>query len=483
MKRIIPFLVALTMVVCLSACTSGGNGNSSGNGSGTDEVKNELLGDEYKLNYTSDKEFLIYPYGGVPGKLRVYDANGALIQDNIEISDDQMREYYRQLKETGMTMTSGGYYMTYQDYVRQLKFCEEFDIKMMVYDANLVALLKNTGIGNGEAVTTILENYHELFESPAFAGISVDDEPSPAELSGFKTALQRWRLIEEIEGRELIFYINLFPSIAFRTSSDGTFSDYIAKFVSEVDVDYVCYDHYVLFKGRDGNYLGKDFLYNLITARLNGGGRKMYTVLQSIKYGGLNRELECADDVTFQMYGAIACGYEGFGWFCFWPPVPNDGATNFGAAAYDRQTNQPTPTYYYLKEGINEVKKLQDVFFNFEWQGIRTVIGTDNNDGGENEDFIMSAAGEISTPGILGVKTQQDTVIGVFKDKEGQDGYMVVPFVEPSSGLKNKVSIQFAGCTKVAVWENGEQKVYTAPDGKFNFTQTSGDGYFIVPLA
>ena len=47
----------------------------------------------------------------------------------------------------------------------------------------------------------------------------------------------------------------------------------------------------------------------------------------------------------------------------------------------------------------------------------------------------------------------------------------------------DKVEIQFKNCTKVAVWENGEQVVYSAPDGKLVLNQVAGDGYFVVPLA
>jgi len=487
-KRMIALVLSCLMLFAVVGCEGGTQTGSTESESqseiGGTTVKNEILGQEEHLNYTSDKEFLIYPYGGVPGKLNVYDKNGGVIEEGVAITDAQMLEYYQQIKDVGMTMTSGGYLnMTYNDYIRQMEFCEQVGVKMMVYDANLVAILRNESITDGVAVDTILTQYEDMFASPAFAGISVDDEPTPKELEGFKTALRRWRIVEEFVGKDLIFYINLFPSIAFRQESDGTFDEYIRKFVEHVDVDYVCYDHYVLKNGRDGNYITKDFLYNLITAKLNSGDRKNYTVLQSIKYGGTNRAMQCKEDITFQMYGAIACGYEGFGWFCFWAPVPFDGATTFGDGAYDRQTNQPNDTYYYMKDGINQVKKMQDVFFNFEWQGIKTVIGTDNQDGGENEDFILSKAGEIETPEIKNVKTQQDTVIGVFKGLDGKDGYMIVPFVEPSSKLENKVEIQFKNCTKVAVWENGEQVVYSAPDGKLVLNQVAGDGYFVVPLA
>lgn len=487
MKRHI--LLSLLLLVCLFVvgCTNNSttkekdtttkNDNTSTNTE--EEPKQELLDESYNLDYESEKEFVVYPYGGVPGKLNIYDKNGNVVESNVPISDEKLLEYYTQIKEAGFTVTTGGYInMTIDDYRRALPVCEQLGLKMMIYDGTLVNLLMDQKRTDGVVVDDILNRYEDIFNSPAFYGIEVDDEPTPAELSGFKTALRRWQFLCP----DKMFYINLFPSIAFSSSSDGNFETYIQKFCEEVDVDYVCYDHYPLQYGREGNYLRDDFLYNLVTCQLNSRDRRHFTVLQSIKYGGLHRELQSSRDVTFQAYSAIACGYEGFGWFCFWPPVPFDGATHFGDGSYDRITNEPTDSYYYIKDGLNEIRKLEDVFFNFTWEGINTVIGEKNDFGGENTDFMYSTKAVVESERIESIKTEQDTLVGIFKDAQGNDGFMVVNFTEPSLDNTNKVTIKFKDCTKVAVWVDGEQKVYSVTDGTFVFTQSSGDGYFIVPI-
>lgn len=103
------WILSLFMLFSSAACAVEANSgeSSSGSFSGSDDtpVKNEVLGEEEHLHYESDKEFLIYPYGGVPGKLRVYDKNGGIIEEAVEISDEQMLEYYKQIKDVGMTMT------------------------------------------------------------------------------------------------------------------------------------------------------------------------------------------------------------------------------------------------------------------------------------------------------------------------------------------------------------------------------------------
>ena len=476
-QRLLSCFVAGFLACAAVSCGTGGGSSESEPAGPVGE--NELLGEEELLYYQSEKNFLMYPYGGVPGKLRVYDENGGIVEDNIPIPDDQLTEYYRQIKDAGMNMTSGGYInMTYSDYVRGLKVCEEVGLTMMVYDQTLVSILMNDRLSDATAIDQVLTNYAELFESPAFAGISVWDEPSPSQLNLFETALRRWKILAP----EKLFYINLFPSIAFSDSSSGSFQDYIRAFVEKVDVDYVCYDHYPLKSNGKNNYLRDDFLYNFAMVRKNCAGRKAYTVLQSVKYGGTNRALVGAEDVTFQVYSALAYGFEGFGWFTFWPPVPNDGVTSFGEAAYDRQTNQPTDTYYYIKEGLNEIRLLEDVYFNFTWKGTRNVIGEKNDNGGENYDFALAAFAETETPRIESVTAEQDTVIGVFGDSSGNDAFMVVNYTEPSRKLDDKVVLKFKDCTKAAVWENGVQKVYKVENGYLTLHLKGGDGFVVVPV-
>lgn len=474
-KKIIAAIIAVLMLFSFAAC---------GQSAKPDVVKdNELLSDGEKLTYVSDKEFLMYPYGGVPGKLRIYDKNGGIVEDNIPISDEDLEKYYKQIKDAGMNMASGGYInMTYSDYLRGLKVCEKIGLKMMVYDQPLVTLLMNDKMSDAVVIDQVFSDYSDMLASPAFAGISVWDEPSVSQLGTFKVALERWKMICDTIGEEKIFYINLFPSIAFSSSTYGTFEDYIKGFVEKVDVDYVCYDHYPLQTSGRLNYLRDDFLYNLATVKANSDGRRTFTVLQSVQYGGVHRALSGAADVTFQVYSALCYGFEGFGWFTFWPPVPNDGATTFGDAAYDRQTNQPTDTYYYIKDGLNEIRKLEDVYFNFEWKGTKTVIGTENDNGGENYDFSLAAFTEVKTDRIETVKAERDTVIGVFEDKDGNDGFMIVNYTEPSANLDNKVVLKLKDCTKAAVWENGEQKVYKVENGYLTLYQKSGDGFFVVPI-
>lgn len=480
MKKIPAILCAtlLAAVLALSGCADAKSG-------GSEEQTEEPLA------FAERGEFMMgCLYGGVPGGLNVYDANDNLVQQNVPIPDVQYMQYYRELKEAGFTMVSGGYHnMNYQAYLRGLKACEEVGLKMLVYDADLVRLLMNENKSDEQVAREAKEYYGAYFDSPAFAGISVADEPayttaSPANANhilAYKKAKQRWDTI--CPGK--LFYINLLPIVAGAGRVSDNYGNYIKQFTDNIDDTYFSYDHYVMHTGSKGNYLGKTFIQNFVTAKMAAPDARAWTVLLSIKH--LNyRELTKTSEATFQLYTALACGYEGFSWFCFWPPVPNDGANTFGAAAYDRQTNQKTATYDIIKNANNEVKQLQNAYFHFDWKGIKTVIGTENDYGGERDDFAYAAAAEVQTDRIASVKTQQDTLIGVFKAKEGvegfTDGYMLVNYTEPSEDHENKIELTFTDCTRAAIFEKGVQRVVKVTDGKLTLTQRGGDGTFVIPL-
>ena len=110
------------------------------------------------------------------------------------------------------------------------------------------------------------------------------------------------------------------------------------------------------------------------------------------------------------------------------------------------------------------------------------TIGSENDNGGENEDFAISEEAVVESPRVKKIESTQDTLTGVFKDKDGRDGYMVVNYTEPSAGLVNNVRMYFNDFNGALLIENGEQRVVTSINGYIEFSQNSGDGTFVIPL-
>ncbi|MCQ2399749.1 MAG: hypothetical protein MJ072_04515, partial [Clostridia bacterium] len=78
--------------------------------------------------------------------------------------------------------------------------------------------------------------------------------------------------------------------------------------------------------------------------------------------------------------------------------------------------------------------------------------------------------------------SEKDTVVGVFKDGEGRDGFMVCNYDLPSSKDKNVVEITFNGCTQVVCYINGQKTDVPSNNGKIKLELKASDAAFIIPL-
>lgn len=473
MKKTITFLTALLLAFAVCAC----GGNESKPTPVTDPTKQEEV-----PVYTTDKSMMFGMWIGVPGVMPVYeDRNGedVLISDGAPLSDEKFREYYRDIKDAGFSIADIGYYgVNYDTNLRALAMAEEMGLKQLVYDAELLRILENAdgSLTDDRIIRVIKVQYKAYLDSPAFAGIRVRDEPAYDEIPKYEHMCDLWNQIAP----GTIFYMNLLPVVASKTVTAEDYRDYIKQYVNYVDTPYVSYDHYVLKTNGRQNTVDSSFLVNFKNVRQAAPDRDAWVILLAIKHLQY-RELTSAADCGFQAYSAMAFGFTGVSWFCFWPPVPFDGAVYFGNGAYDRRGNK-TPTYDYIKDTQLEIRKFENIYLNFDWKGILTVIGEENDNGGENAAFASVQDAVIESERVKSVKAQQDTLVGVFKDGAGRDGYMVVNYTEPSAGLKNKVTLSFNNCTRAVVVTDGVEKVVDAANGVVEFTQNAGDGTFVIPL-
>ena len=82
---------------------------------------------------------------------------------------------------------------------------------------------------------------------------------------------------------------------------------------------------------------------------------------------------------------------------------------------------------------------------------------------------------------IKNVKNSEDTVIGYFRDQNGNDGFMVNNFTEPSYGKRDNVSITFENATKAVVIFEGEKKTADLSDGTLALSLAGGAAAFVIP--
>ena len=113
-----------------------------------------------------------------------------------------------------------------------------------------------------------------------------------------------------------------------------------------------------------------------------------------------------------------------------------------------------------------------------------TVLG-ENNENGFNNAFRFLDKGfaiEEHTR-ISDIYCQQDTVIGCFKDADGNDGFMVTNYADPVKNKSSRTSIAFNDAEAVAVYRLGEKRIIELGENKTLYiTLLPGEGMFVIPL-
>ncbi len=480
MKKFLSTFFASLMLFSLAACNNGGD--SSG----------PATQPEPEPIYTSEEKFEIGMWVGVDDKIVTYDDWGKEIS-STPLTDEQFLEKYQEIADAGFTVAYPGYsYMLWHTEVynkRCLEAASKVGIKQIIslstlreffstaktlYDAG--ALTKEAAV---EKVRALLKPYTEYEYADALYGVMIQDEPDASKFDQLGFA-------EEIFAEaapDLMFYTNLFPVIAQGTQLSGTevgisYDTYIAQYLEKIKTPYISYDHYPLYKSR--NYrLEASFLQNMEIIRGaiddEGENRKMWTFLQSISYGSSNRALESVGDASFQMYSFLAYGGDAVQWFCYACPPPSDGATFFGNTALIDRNYEKTDTYTYVQTANQYVQALMPWYKNFEWQGVMTT----SEDGGEgNFERIKKMSG---TDTLSKVEGTADGLVGVFEDKDGRDGYMVVNFTDPARKIANTISLSVNGVHNAIVVKNGVKTTVPVKDGKITIAMEAGEGCFVIP--
>lgn len=419
------------------------------------------------------------------------------------LTDAEILQQYEYVKDAGITIAFPGYYNmgdgrgTYN--MKVLKAAHDVGIKQIIADNALRSLLMSAkgtldATEESEKATKeaelveqakeLIKKYTESDYADALYGFMIKDEPGTNMFDQLGVAER----IFKQAAPDLMFYCNLFPVIAGGAQLSGgngsvNYNTYLNKWVQTVDTDYISYDHYPLFyNGRDYS-IEASFLYNMdamqTLVRDEGKDRRVWTFLQSIQYGGRNRALESTADATFQAYSFFAYGGDGIQWFCYCCPPGNDGATNFGNNALINRDLEKTDTYTYVKNANDYINALMPYYENFDWQGV--ILSSVYDDGG-NFDYLANSENVMtSTKALKKFESTEDAFAGVFEDKDGNQGFMVVNFTDPALKRKNEVTLTFNSAKNAVVVINGVKKVMSVKNNKLKLTLNEGDGAFVLP--
>ena len=286
--------------------------------------------------------------------------------------------------------------------------------------------------------------------------------------------------------KDKLFHVNLFPSYGSAHFSGHSLEEYVQHYIDAVlakveSPKTLGLDNYSLLNNGEENYIRPSYLTDLFTVSnaaraYNSRSDKTSDItvgfcIQSFVDTGI-RDIQCREDISFQTNTCLAMGAKYFEYFLY-----NPAANMIGI----KQNGEKRPLYDYVKETNEELQKWDHVIMAFDWLGAVTVDGSDEH---ENETAFISAASQelAELQMVESVKSRLDTLIGEFKDADGNYGYMTVNYTEPSNHKIDYVVFTFPEeVREVLVYQKGEPQVYQPEAGQLTLRIEAGDAAFVIP--
>lgn len=321
-------------------------------------------------------------------------------------------------------------------------------------------------------------NVH-LYEShPAFIGNHMHDEPVPTLFPRLKKSVSIYK--ERLPGK--LCFINLFQGMVSTGVGAASFKSYLSDFLDITGADFLSYDHYPLLQS--GGVRG-DYLSDMETAAhvAKSRGVPLHNYLLSIPhtaFAGIYRS-PSEEDLRWQVACDLTYGLKGFTYFTYgsFDIYHND---SYGDALVSRYGNK-TPLYYYAQKVNNEALAWDHVYLSYEWQNTAFLRGSKKRQSDIIDNLAYSIDASKEKPdGVKSLSSDEDILMGLFKDADGRRGYMLTNAVNPALKCAASVTVGFNGYDGVQVYEKGVPKIYALEKGKISLVLEPGEGKFMIPL-
>ncbi len=309
--------------------------------------------------------------------------------------------------------------------------------------------------------------------------IHVYDEPD------YKTIDDCKRLTKEIE--EKVDYLpvvtNLFPAYVPDRYLGSTYEEYIDKAFKELiepckNGKITSCDFYP-FEVADGVVsMNEKWVYNhkLFADYAKRYGAEIEWCIQTCNYY-LHRIVR-VEDILMQMYMALAFGAKQIILFTYGTPLLNPDFPE-GCNGMIGHNYQPTSMYYDTKEAIKELRKIERVCKNFDYNGMKSYIGKNNSEK-KNAAFTYLKDEMQEFKHIKEVESEEDTVVTEMYDaKNGLYGYYVINYTDPFFRKTDKVKIRLKGANAMVALIKGEHKEFAGETTEIELE--AGAGIFIIP--
>lgn len=336
---------------------------------------------------------------------------------------------------------------------------------------------------------------------PAIKGFAICDEPSWLQVLELRASYLPW-FNENYGNGNYKFYNNFFTaqSALIGKDFDGevkNYDDYCNFYIEEVllkalDDGSKTYSHDIYPLGAKNGELvtHTGWLranYNTATY-CKKFGLTMGTYIQAYEGYADTVLPSSAAEIKFMLYTDIAFGSRQIMYFGY-------KETTDQGLIYPMMTQSgvPNPLYYYVQEGNREIAKIDHVLLDFDdWQGIYTFVGTGNKlpytehfdkivPNKSLEEFAETTKLE-SLTGVTKFKSKYNSIVGEFKDSNGNTGFLLQNFDDRNLTRSNKVKITFENADGVLYYRKGEPIVQGLINHKFEIELDMCEGIFLIPL-
>jgi len=258
---------------------------------------------------------------------------------------------------------------------------------------------------------------------PAFAGVTVKDEPGYSMFSDLAAVTEQWQAREDLKGT--LPYVNHLPNYAAMgqlywqadwdwvtpVPSNAPFSTYkqwVELYCQMVDTQVFCYDYYP-FNDANTNFLG-GYYQNLsdvrsVTQKYN---VPFWMFAQSGTFGSSAncRTLSYAE-IGFSVHTQLAYGSKGVNYFNYYAPLSYSGSQT--ACCVDKNNNK-TVTYDRVQKINKQIAAVGEVLLKCKSVGIIQV---------NNSIDPIPASDKISSYGALTSATGYgDSIVGCFEYRD-----------------------------------------------------------------
>jgi len=340
-------------------------------------------------------EFVIFPWGGMPGDLATSESWGPLRGDIPDINAAMKDLYDCGFNVSGFTGP------------QNLKPIRNNRLVGILADIRDNAINVNEEITPEEAdkrIQNLLGGITDPEDRKAVFAIYLRDEPSAA----LFPKLSIWS--EAVKKQGLLPYINLYPELA-KAHQLGTkdYQEHLDQYVEICKPPYISYDNYSLYA--DGTFNEDDFYSNLESIRNKSLGAKIpfWNVILS------NTHFEFAEpsDATLavQAYSTLAYGGRGIGYFTYYTPQVG----NYRLAPIDRFGHR-TKTWGMVRNINLQIHSLVPVYGKLTSVNVFHIGNIPRHAKGIESAKLIASAGRGS----------QSLLVGEFVDPDGKPYAMIV---------------------------------------------------------